>query len=198
MFLKTTYTTMPFGISAINVSRKLGAWKYQNKNQTAKRNKPPSRSEYCQAGKAASVKLATIKGFGGRGEELRSYYSNSYCYPQALLKSEARFGNRSSGQLWKRDNALRQKGKRGSGAGLHWDPIEEKRREEKRREEKRREEKRREEKRRDEKRREEKRREEKRREEKRREEKRTEQKRREQNRREQNRTEQNRTELNRT
>ena len=39
---------------------------------------PPSRSEYCQAGRAVNMKLATAKGFGGRGEELRSYYSNNY------------------------------------------------------------------------------------------------------------------------
>ena len=32
----------------------------------------------CEAGKAANMKLATAKGFGGRGQELRSYYSNSY------------------------------------------------------------------------------------------------------------------------
>ena len=53
---------------------------------------PPSRSEYCQAGRAANMKLATAHGFGGRGEELRSYYSNSYSYRRVLLKSEARFG----------------------------------------------------------------------------------------------------------
>jgi hypothetical protein len=43
----------------------------QNKNQTAKPNKPASQLEYCQATRPATMKPATAKGAGGRGEALR-------------------------------------------------------------------------------------------------------------------------------
>jgi hypothetical protein len=46
--------------------------------QTAKPNKPANRSEYCQAAKPATMKPATAKGAGGRGEALR--YINYYYY----------------------------------------------------------------------------------------------------------------------
>ena len=48
--------------------------------QIAKRNKPPRRSEYCQAAKPATMKPAFAKEVGGRGEDLRSYYSKSSWY----------------------------------------------------------------------------------------------------------------------
>ena len=43
----------------------------QNKKHTAKPIKPASRSEYCQAAKPATMKPATAKGTGGKGEALR-------------------------------------------------------------------------------------------------------------------------------
>ena len=43
----------------------------KQKKQTAKPIKPASRSEYCQAAKPATMKPATAKGAGGRGEALR-------------------------------------------------------------------------------------------------------------------------------
>ena len=42
-------------------------------NPDSKTNKPASRSEYCQAARPTTMKPATAKGAGGRGEALRYF-----------------------------------------------------------------------------------------------------------------------------